>query len=490
MAVSFSVYRGSTPSNLYSIAAAQTLATTFLDPGFPDTTILPPDPNYDHADFYWRLELQPEVQATIVSATSIGSAILEMSPASYAGMVVRITEGTGSGQERTVSTNTTSTLTLTTAWDITPDATSSFVVAPSTYQFGSTTPTSPSQFTIPNQSGATVEISGRSANCNGIEAPYGISPVTRWVIGGAGIVNVDSAPAPAPVFGISPGYSGGTIIFGELGFSDFTNVNTVTAGTYQLFYLDEMNLVAAGLLTTAIAPTDVQLVISVALQGTLPLYLLIDSEVIGLTSADSTGTILTCVRGAHGTTAAAHSSGASIFTLLQQVFVVPFAKHFFGSPASGNWSFPAIFPNVRLISSELFVTNSQGNSPIASINFTGSLDGSLRTLSGGQLSFQIGGFLAIQTNAAPDVILDASKAVRDIYAVVQQAPVGSAININLNLNGTLYCTLTIPDGSTSMTAALDGASLPPLLAQDLLSIDITGVGLTTPGSSLTVIIRV
>jgi hypothetical protein len=490
LAVSFSVYRGSTPSNLYSIATAQTLATTFLDTGFPDTTILPPDPNYDHADFYWRLELQPEVQATIVSATSIGSEILEMVPASYAGMVVRVTEGTGSGQERTVSTNTINTLTLTTAWDITPDATSSFVVAPSTYQFGSSTPTSPAQFTIPNQSGATVEISGRSANCNGIEAPYAISPVTRWVIGGAGVINVDSAPAPAPVFGISPGYSGGSLIFGELGFSDFTNVNTVTAGTYQLFYLDEMNLVAAGQLTTAIAPTDVQLVISVPLQGTLPLYLLIDSEVIGLTSADVTGTILTCVRGAHGTTAVAHSSGASIFTLLQQVFVVPFAKHFFGSPASGNWTFPVMFPNVRLISSELFVTNSQGNSPTSSINFTGSLDGSLRTLSGGQLSFQIGGFLAIQTNAAPVVILDASKAVRDIYAVVQQAPVGAAIMINLNLNGTLYCTLTIPAGSTTMAAALDGASLPPLLVQDQLSIDITGVGLTTPGSSLTVVIRV
>jgi hypothetical protein len=145
---------------------------------------------------------------------------------------------------------------------------------------------------------------------------------------------------------------------------------------------------------------------------------------------------------------------------------------------------------VRLVSAELFVTNSQGASPTASTNFTSSQDGSLRTLSGGQLSFQIGGFLAIQTGAAPDVILDANKAVRDIYAVVKQAPSGAEIAINLNLNGTFYCALAIPDGSTTMTVALDGASLPPLLAQDLLSIDITGVGLTTPGSDLTVIIRV
>jgi hypothetical protein len=490
LATAFSIYRGETPSNLYEIASALPLVNLFVDSGFPNTTVLPPDPNYDHADFYWRVELQPEVQATIASATSIGSQILEMIPTAYAGMVVRITGGTGTGQERTVSTNTITTLTLTTTWDITPDATSSFVVAPSTYQFGSTTRSSPAQFTIPNQSGAIVEISGRAANCNGIEAPYSISPVTRWVIGGAGIKNVDSAPAPAPVFGISPGYSGGTLVFGELGFSDFTNVSTVTAGTYQLFYLDEMNLVAACLLTTAIAPTDIQLTISVPFQGTLPLFLLIDSEVIGLTSIDNTGMLLTCVRGAHGTTAASHAAGASIFALLQQIFIVPFAKNFFGSPASGSWSFPVIFPNVRLVSAELFVTNSQGASPTASTNFTSSQDGSLRTLSGGQLSFQIGGFLAIQTGAAPDVILDANKAVRDIYAVVKQAPSGAEIAINLNLNGTFYCALAIPDGSTTMTVALDGASLPPLLAQDLLSIDITGVGLTTPGSDLTVIIRV
>jgi hypothetical protein len=490
LAVQFSVYRGSTPSNLNQIAAAQVPAAVFVDLGLPNTTALPPDPNYDHADFYWRLELQPEVQATIASATTIGSEILEMVPLSYTGMVVRITEGTGAGQERNVSTNNVTVLTLTSAWDLTPDSTSSFVVAPPTYQFGSTTKSSPAQFTIPNQSGAIVEISGRAANCNGIEAPYDNSLVTRWKIGGAGIVNVDSAPPPVPSFGINPGYSGGTVVFGEVGFSDFTNTSTVTAGTYQLYYLDEMNLVPAGFLTTAIAATDNQLTISVPFVGALPEYLLIGTEVIGLTSADSTGSILTCVRGACSTTAAAYGANAPIYSLIQQVVVVPFAKNFFGSPASGNWSFTVTLPNVRLISATMFATNSQGNSPLASRNFTGSVDGSLRTLSGGQLSFQVGGFLAIQVGAAPDLIIDANKAVRDIYAVVRQAPNGSPININLNLNGTHYCSLTIPNNSTTMAAALDGASLPPLMAQDLLSIDITGVGLTAPGSDLTVIIRV
>src|SRR5947208_1393306 len=56
----FSVYRGRTPSELLQIAAAQPIAAQFVDNGLTPTLIGPPDVNYDHANFYWRLELQPE----------------------------------------------------------------------------------------------------------------------------------------------------------------------------------------------------------------------------------------------------------------------------------------------------------------------------------------------------------------------------------------------------------------------------------------------
>ena len=32
----------------------------FTDTGLPKQLAAPPDPNFDHANFYWRMELQPE----------------------------------------------------------------------------------------------------------------------------------------------------------------------------------------------------------------------------------------------------------------------------------------------------------------------------------------------------------------------------------------------------------------------------------------------
>ncbi len=491
LAVAFQIYRGTNPSNLSRIAADQPLAVSFVDPGLPATPFLPPDPNYDHADFYWRLELQPAVTATTFSSTTIGSSILEMIPATYIGMTARIISGTGFGQERTISGNTVNVLTLSNAWDITPDSTSNFTIAQGTYQFGATTQTSPAQFTIPNQAGNVIQISGRSANCNGVEAPYEISPLTRYEIGGAGIINVDAAVAAPPTFGVSvPDNVGGSVLFGALGFPNLSNLMTVAAGTYKLFYLDELDLTPAATLAAAMAASDAQLTLAPALTGEIPAYILIDQEVMAVAITTSTATQLMVTRGLHGTTPAGHNAGASIYALASQVFIVSFGKNFFGSPASGDWTYPVSFPNVRIISAELYVTNSQGNSPTSAINFTGLQDGGLRTLSGGELAFQIAGFLAVQAGAAPDVIVDGPKVVRDVYAIVKQAPIGASIQMNINLNGVLYCSLTIADGATTVAAPVDGATLPPMKYQDQLSIDITSVGVTVPGSGLSVILRV
>ena len=460
-----------------------------MDMGLPLTAVLPPDPNYDHADFYWRAELQPETPATIFGATTIGSSVLELTAGSYAGMVVRITGGMGNGQEGNIGTNTTDTITLTSPWTVQPNSTSTFVIAQGTYQFGAITRTSPAQFTIPNQAGNIIEVSGRAANSNGLETPYGVSPLTRYRIGGAGIDAVDSAPPGLPSYGLTiPDNVGGTVLFGAVSFADFTDTSTVTAATYNLHYLDELNFVAAATLTTGVNATDTTLTVSTAAIIPVPFYLLVDSEIIDVTDFDTTGLILTVTRGAHGTVAASHATGSDVYLLLQQVCIVPFVKDFFGTAASGDWSYPFSIPNIRIMSSECTVTNSQGDSPTNSANYLNF--GGYRTLSGGQFSFQIGGFLAVQTGAAPDIVIDAPKSVRDVYAVVKQAPAGSSIVINLNLNGVAFCTLTIPDGELNSGTSIDGTSLSPMLPQQQLSIDIAGVGLTRPGSDLTVIIRV
>ncbi len=124
----------------------------------------PPDYNYDHANFYWRLELQPAESVDIFSATTVGNSTLNMLANEYTGATVRIANGTGAGQERTIALNSATTITTTTNWGIVPDATSTFVVADSTWQFGATSNASPVSFSVPNREGVTIQISGRAAN--------------------------------------------------------------------------------------------------------------------------------------------------------------------------------------------------------------------------------------------------------------------------------------------------------------------------------------
>jgi hypothetical protein len=113
----FNVYRGNTPADLLRIATAQATVVSFTDGGLVVQLIPPPDANFDHANFYWRSELQPEVGVTMHSPTMVGNATLQMVPNGYLGMTVRITRGAGAGQERSVTANDATTLTVS-AWNV------------------------------------------------------------------------------------------------------------------------------------------------------------------------------------------------------------------------------------------------------------------------------------------------------------------------------------------------------------------------------------
>jgi hypothetical protein len=190
----------------------------------------------------------------------------------------------------------------------------------------------------------------------------------------------------------------------------------------------------------------------------------------------------------HGTTAVTHASGARVYPLQSKVAIASFARDFFGSPASGGWGMPVLLADARVASAELFVTNSKGDSPTAVFAVTQTIDRGLRTLSGGQYSIEVEGFLAIENGAAPDLLIEATHSVLDIYAVVRLKPTESPVVIRLNQNGALYCTLTIPPNS-QFSNTVDGFLLPPLLSGARVTMDITSVGGTNPGSDLTVIVR-
>ncbi len=489
-AASFDVYRGPNPSQILRIASNSTIASQFVDSGLTASLQGPPDFNYDHANFYWRLELQPPEQASVYSATTIGNGTLNMVLNLYNGATVRITAGTGIGQERTVATNTATTLTVATLWSIQPDSTSYFLIADSAWQFGASSNASPVSFAVPNREGVTVHVSGRAANVMDDECAYELSPLTRWTIEGSTGTALDTDVPAQPVFGLYPIGSGSAEVLG-IAFSDLTNTRSISAGTLTLAYWNELNGPSTILLSAATGTGDVSLSLATAVSASSGDLLQIDAEVMVVAASVTSSTTVTVVRASHGTTAAIHLIGAGVYLLEEKIFILPFAQDFFGSPASGSYAYPIMIPDVRIAAAELFMTNSRGNSSVAAESFTDTTDLGLRTLLGGQLTIQVEGPLAIQTNAAPPLLVETACSVRDVYAVVQEAPSGAPVTMNVTLNGAVYCTLTIATGAT-VSNTVNGFALGPLAAEAIVGLDITSVvetADTTPGVNLTVTIR-
>jgi hypothetical protein len=487
-AAAFHVYRGPNPTQILRIASSVAIASTFTDTGATPELQGPPDNNYDHANFYWRLELQPEVAAGIHSSNTVGNSTLGMLLNDFAGTVVRITRGTGVMQERAVVSNTTTTLTVASAWTVAPDSTSYFVVANSTWNFGGLGATSPVQIEVPNQAGATVEVSGRSANALDQESAQELNPLTRWQIGGAGGGGVDTDVPPQPIFGLNLAGQG-TIDLVGIAFTTLANTHTILAGTLTLFYWNELSSPSTFAAGIAAASTDTTIQLNIAGPATAGDLIQMDAEMLEVTAV--AGLQYTVMRGSHGSMAAAHAVDVPIYHLQKDVTIVPFVPNFFGSPASGSYSESVFLPDVRVAAAEFFVTNLRGGGPVAAAAFGATVDQGLRTLSGGQFSIQVEGYLAIQTDAAPPLVLEDSHAPRDIFAVVREAPSGGAIEMRLRQNGTVYCTLTIADGATS-SDAVNGFGLPPLVVNSQVSLDITsvpGAADTLPGRDLTVTIR-
>ena len=111
----------------------------------------------------------------------------------------------------------------------------------------------------------------------------------------------------------------------------------------------------------------------------------------------------------------------------------------------------------------------------------------MRTLSGGQYTMQVDGYLAVDDAAGPALVVDASHAVRDVYAVLGQAA-DAPVQLRLNVDGAPYCTVTFtPAMSTSSSA--NGLTLPPLIVGSKITLSVLSVGQVYPGADLTVVIR-
>jgi hypothetical protein len=484
---SFRVYRGSSPSELVRIADGVAVAPSFVDEGLlPEKAFGPPDENYDHANFYWRLELQTEVAATVRSANSIGNDDLGMPANENRGAVVRITRGTGAGQERLVTGNDAKTLTVSPSWEVIPDGSSCFVVAEASWRFGSLTVQGPAEFEIPNRRGAMVHIMGRSANVHDQECAAELSPITRWKIGGAGTVAVDDDVPPAPLFALRPAARGGVELVG-IGFEDGKNTRTVSAGTLTLLYWNELLELPLIGLGEAVDEESAWITVAGAHGITAGDVIQVDSEVMSVLSVDDG--LLEVERGAFVCSAEEHAAGAPVYRLARRTYVVPFARDFFGSPASGSHSFPITIPDVRIAAAELYLTNERGDGPVGRKSFMHLSQSGIRTLSGGQFSMQVEGVIALQRDATPSLMVEDTHAVRDVFAVLRQKAAGD-VTVRVRQDSDTYCELTIPMGAGR--ASVSGFELGPLRAKAELSLDVIRVPQwpdAFPGADLTVTLR-
>jgi hypothetical protein len=486
----FNVYRGNSPTTLYRIAEGVPVATLFTDTGEAGALSAPPDRNFEHANFYWRYELLPETPATAFAANSVGNADLQMSPNRFQGAAVRITEGTGAGQERTITANTATDILMAAQWDVLPDATSRFVIADAGWQLGATAKTTPATLQVPRRDGATVHVCGRAANVHNRECAYEVSPVTRHRMSGEGGQETDAGVPPAPAFAISTIGDGSIQVVG-IAFEDLLNTNTISAATLSVFYFDELTGAAPHLLASAISADDGEVVLSTAASAREGSLLQIGSEILRVVYGSEDGRTFTVLRRTHKSTASTHAIDTPVLVLERKAFVMPFVQGFFGSPASGSYEFSVAVPGIRIAAAEMYVTNARGNGPVATASFTNTVDEGLRTLSGGQISLQIEGFLAIQNDAVPEVIVDAPRSVRDIFATVREAPTEWPIELLLRVDDQAYCPLTIAVGNT-LSTVVDGRTLPPLNAKARVGLDIVSVGQTfasAPGRDLTVTVR-
>jgi len=481
------VYRGTTGSDLLQIATGQRPSGSFTDTGVAATAVPPADMNYDHANFYWRYEVTPNATVEIHGSNTVGNSALGLTANQYTGLLVRITAGAGQRQERTISSNTSDVLTINGEWDVEPDSTSTFAVVEAGWRFGATAASGPVNFDVPQTGLAFVEICGRSANVRNEECAVELSPVTRYELGGG---RLDTGVPGKPIFGLD--WAGdGTVVVAGLEFTSLVNTASITSGTFTMYYWDEFNSPTPYALTSAVTEQATSLIMSgPAVPGSLSL-MQIESELVQVQSADQETGDLAVTRGAYGTQAVAHPQGTPVYPLGARTAVLPFLQNFFGSETSGEYSYTVTAPHVRLAAAELFVTNAFGNSDVTRRSLVDTLDVGIRTLSGGQISLQLQGIVAIQSGAVPPLFLDSQRSIRDVYAVVGRAPQGDAVTLNVTVNGNVLCPLTIPAGSR-VSNSVDGFALGPIAEGSEVNVDVIsvpGAPDDTPASDLTVMIR-
>ena len=488
-AAAIRVYRGTSPQRLRRVAEFDATTSEWLDTGVTGSLNSPVDDSYDHARILWRMELLPPTAATEFGQSTIGNGGLGLSEDELQGCVVRVVSGRGAGQERTIANHSATTLMVEGKWGIEPDSTSKFVVAEAGWNSAGVTSTAESTFVGPNRPDEVIEIVGLPVNALGVEGAIEDALVTRHVLmSGAGAGDTDVPGAPS--FAIST-LGRGELEFGGIAFETLDNTRTIESGTLRVRYWDEMRSPSSLALTTGIDGAASFL----DLTGSVPIdvgdLLQVGRELVRVLAVAAGGQQVEVERGIHDTSPAGHSLGETVYPLSRHVLVFPFPAGFFGSSAGAGFLPRIPLPNARVAAVEFFASNRFGDGPATAQNYTASAESGLRTMAGGQYVIQFDGALAVTNSIAPPLITDGKRVVRDVRAMVGQAPVGSALVVRLRESGTDYAECVIPPGSR-WSNIVTGFGRRPLADGAELTVSVVSVGTaagTDPGRNLTVTIR-
>ena len=486
----FNVYRGVNPQSLYQIASGLTVSDAFTDTGLQARPRGLPDSSFDHANFYYRYEYAGAFAATSASKTTVSCQDMGAVGQAYFNMVARIIEGTGKGQERQITSNDASTLTITPGWTTVPDTTSQFVISESSWKFAAVSATSPVKFQIPYRAGSVLQITGRAANVLNQESSPDLCPLTRVALGNH---EPDFGVPASPAFVLNaPG--GGELTLSDVGFTDLRNAGSVTSGTLSMYFIDELSGSSSYTIAAQVDGNAQILTLNNASAQMVGAHFQLGTELVSVLSVDVSAHSCTVLRGILNSISTAHSAGEVLWPIRRSVTVVPFASNFFENRASVNYLHSLAMPDVRVVAAEFFVTNSFGDSQAEQQSYTQVGSRGLRTLSGGQLALQMSGSVTTQLNAAPPLLVQADHAVRDVRADLGRAAQGYRVSVVLLLAGQEYCSLQIaPNDLTS--PLVDGVNLPALSKLSSLSMNVAlqpidgYQGAPVPPKDLTVTIR-
>ena len=490
-AVAMNLYRGDSPYHLVRVASGLIPADTIVDSGAAPGNKLPPDPNYSKLRAWFRQTFLLDQSATSWTANTIGRSSLNLIVDRWIGKKLVIRSGAGKGQERAIVANSTDAITIDGFWDILPDATTKFAIVEASWIWAAESDTDIITVMLPLFPASTFEVSLRSVGKDDSELDPLEAPSLNWQIGVGSTSGSDAGIPSKPAFGFAI-IEEGTISIGGIGFDALDNLSSVYVGQLGLLFWDELTAPTPVSLASDIGAGDMSLALS-GLSAPLSVGTMfqIGKELIETSAEAGPGASYNVNRGRYQSTAAAHTGTLPVFMLTRRDMTIPFVPGYFNSTSAVGFRYNFRLPNVRIAGADLTLYNRVGASERAEESYTILSEDGVRTLSGGQISMSVQGYLAIEASAGTSYVVDRTTVVRDVYAFVQEAPVGATIEILVSVNGTAYCELVIAAGSR-VADAVSCLNRAPIPANATISFDIVNVppsSVGTPGKDLTVVLQ-